>query len=114
MKTREYYVLPVDSFGQPIGYIETIKTTLKDYRNRKENGEYIYKEYSQALFRAQDQEVHRMELEYKIIVAMAKEIAELRDGLDAEYGENNPENYDIEKIIAQYKEEAEKEIKEEE
>lgn len=58
------------------------------------------------------EEVHRMELEYKIIVAMAKEIAELRDGLDAEYGENNPENYDIEKIIAQYKEEAEKEIKE--
>lgn len=27
---------------------------IKDYRNRKENGEYIYKEYSQALFRAQD------------------------------------------------------------
>ena len=53
-----------------------------------------------------------MELEYKIIVAMAKEIAELRYGLDAEYGENYPENYDIEKIIAQYKEEAEKEIKE--
>lgn len=53
-----------------------------------------------------------MEIEYKMIVAMAKEIAELRDGLDAEYGENNPENYDIEKIIAQYKEEAEKEIKE--
>lgn len=59
-----------------------------------------------------------MELEYKIIVAMAKEIAELRDELDAEYGENNPENYDIkkiieqyydiEKIIEQYKEEAEK------
>lgn len=54
-----------------------------------------------------------MELEYKIIVAMAKEIAELRDGLDAEYGENYPENYDIEKIIEQYKEEAEKEIREE-
>lgn len=54
-----------------------------------------------------------MEIEYKMIVAMAKEIAELRDGLDAEYGENYPENYDIEKIIKQYKEEAEKEIKEE-
>lgn len=53
-----------------------------------------------------------MELEYKIIVAMAKEIAELRDGLDAEYGENNPENYNIQRIIEQYKEEAEKEIRE--
>lgn len=53
-----------------------------------------------------------MELEYKIIVAMAKEIAYLRSGLDGEYGEEHKENYDIEKIIAQYKEEAEKEIKE--
>lgn len=53
-KTREYYVLPVDSFGQPIGYIETIQTTEKDYKSSKENGEYIYKEYSQALFRVQD------------------------------------------------------------
>lgn len=53
-----------------------------------------------------------MELEYKIIVAMAKEIAELRNGLDAEYGENHPEDYDTEKIIEQYKEEAEKEIRE--
>lgn len=26
----------------------------KDFMGRKENGEYIYKEYSQALFRAQD------------------------------------------------------------
>lgn len=53
-----------------------------------------------------------MELEYKIIVAMAKEIAYLRSGLDGEYGEEHKENYDIEKIIEQYKKEAEKEIKE--
>ena len=53
-KLREYYILPVDNFGQPIGYIETIQTTLKDYRVRKENGEYIYKEYIQALYRSQD------------------------------------------------------------
>ena len=67
----------------------------------------IYYTYSRL-----KKEGNKMELEYKIIVAMAKEIAELRDGLDAEYGENNPETYDIEKIIAQYKEEAEKEIRE--
>lgn len=36
MKTREYYVLPVDSFGQPIGYVETIQITEKDYKSRKE------------------------------------------------------------------------------
>lgn len=54
MKLRECYILPVDNFGQPIGYIETIQTTLKDYRTRKENGEYIYKDYIQALYRSQD------------------------------------------------------------
>jgi len=53
-----------------------------------------------------------MEIEYKMIVEMAKEIAYLRSGLDGEYGEEHKENYDVEKIIAQYKEEAEKEIKE--
>lgn len=46
-----------------------------------------------------------MELEYKIIVAMAKEIASLRSGLDGEYGESHPENYDIKTIISDYEKE---------
>lgn len=54
MKLREYYLLETDSFGQPNGYIENIKITLKEYRERKEKGEYIYKDYSQALYRSQD------------------------------------------------------------
>ena len=54
MKLREYYILPVDNFGQPIGYVETIQTTLKDFREREKNGEYIYKDYTQALYRSQD------------------------------------------------------------
>lgn len=54
MKLKEYYILPIDIFGQPIGIVETIQTTVADYKNRKENGEYIYEKYSQALFRVQD------------------------------------------------------------
>ena len=46
-----------------------------------------------------------MELEYKIIDAMAKEIAELRKDNDLEWGEfcDNKYYYDYKKIIEEFK-----------
>lgn len=40
-----------------------------------------------------------MEIEYKIIVEMAKEIGDLRANLDSEYGEYHKENYKVKNII---------------
>lgn len=50
-----------------------------------------------------------MELEYKIIVAMAKEIAALRKNNDLEWGEfcGNKDYYDYKKIIEEFKNEVE-------
>lgn len=41
MKLREYYILPVDNFGQPIGYVETIQTNAFTIETIKENGAKI-------------------------------------------------------------------------
>lgn len=43
-----------------------------------------------------------MEIEYKIIVEMAKEIGDLRANLDSEYGEYHKENYKVKNIIEEY------------
>lgn len=50
-----------------------------------------------------------MELEYKIIVAMAKEIAALRKNNDLEWGEfcDDKDYYDYKKIIEKFKKEVE-------
>lgn len=40
-----------------------------------------------------------MEIEYKIIVEMAKEIGDLRANLDSEYGKYHKENYKVKNII---------------
>ena len=56
-----------------------------------------------------------MELEYKIIVAMAKEIGALRKNNDLEWGEfcGNEDYYDPKKIIEEFKEEVENKINQE-
>lgn len=50
-----------------------------------------------------------MELEYKIIVAMAKEIAALRKNNDLEWGEfcGDKDYYDYKKIIEEFENEVE-------
>ena len=50
----ECYLLPTDSYGQPNGNVETITLTPQEFMHRRENGEYIFKNYAEALQRALD------------------------------------------------------------
>lgn len=51
---KTYYLLSLDSFGQPDGNIEEIKLTLEEYKEMVKNRGYIYENYSTAVYRACD------------------------------------------------------------
>lgn len=54
MKKKKYYLLPLDGYRQPIGTIEEIMLTKKEYEEMNNNGQYVFTSYASALIRAQD------------------------------------------------------------
>lgn len=53
-KRNKYYILPLDNYNQPNGYVDTIWLTEKEYEIYKKKGGYIYKDYATAIQRASD------------------------------------------------------------
>lgn len=54
LKEREYYVLTLDSYGQPNGNVEEVMMTpYKAYEYQKAHG-YIFDDYAEAVARAMD------------------------------------------------------------
>jgi len=51
---KEYYILPVDNYGQPNGYVEVTMLTEKEYKELKKSYVYIYDNIEQAYRRALD------------------------------------------------------------
>ena len=51
---KEYYLLPMDSYGQPNGTIEEVILTAKEYEEKRKQGAYIYDDYIVAYCRAMD------------------------------------------------------------
>lgn len=52
-RIKDYYVLPVDQYGQPDGNINTTPMTYGEYLLRRRT-EYVFSSYLAALYRAQD------------------------------------------------------------
>ena len=50
----ECYYLPTDSYGQPSGQIETLIISPEELNKRRENGDYIFDNYIDAIERAND------------------------------------------------------------
>lgn len=47
-----YYYLPLDNYNQPDGTVQKVELTEEEFKQAKENGHYIYNNYSTALRRA--------------------------------------------------------------
>lgn len=51
---KKYWYLPLDNYNQPNGLVKEIELTDEEYQVMKNNGQYVYDSYTQALMRAQD------------------------------------------------------------
>lgn len=50
---KTYYLLPTDNYGQPDGNIRPVQLTKSEYEQMKKS-EWVYDNYAQASYRAQD------------------------------------------------------------
>lgn len=57
-KTRKYYYCECDNFGQRTGMIETVELKKNEIENKNHciyyNGNFLYKNYTEALYAALD------------------------------------------------------------
>lgn len=54
MRKGKWYILPLDAFGQPSGDVQEIHLTKAEAEQMRRSGQYLFKSYAAALYRAQD------------------------------------------------------------
>lgn len=53
-KVKDYFILPIDQYGQPNGNVEVEPLTKIEAIWKKDSGVFIFDNYSSAMYRAMD------------------------------------------------------------
>jgi hypothetical protein len=54
MRKGKWYILPLYGYGQPSGDVQEIRLTKAEAESLQKSGQYLFKNYAAALYRAQD------------------------------------------------------------